>query len=1675
MKKLLAVVLTLCILVSGITTALIGGVSASGAENVFENPANWERYAFNTKYINADDGTAVTWGSVTSNTNTAYTYGGDTSSVKISAKLQMSTVEFEVEKNKDYTLSYRFLASGAKYASNGFDTYLVRTGIVVPDGSLTWGEDGYVVYMATNAAYTAPNGVFANRASIANRTTDWLAEGAWNQVTIKFNSGDNTTLKLLVQAGTDTFYVDDFSLTQEFDFESLSNWGIYAASSSDANYTVVTNYDGESHQTKNGWMSITNNTAQDADSTGKSVRINGNTVNIAANLPVLKANTKYTLSFKYKPGATSAIASNGAYFTSHIIKKGTAFNSGKSGPAEFVADLGKGTETSDWKELSVDFTTDTTTDYMLEFRFAFAAGYECFIDAITLTEKEKATYFIQDFEDYTKTKSEFVGALSIVTPTGTSVSGTKALQYDGTADGAAITEGSNRVILNPASSDLPVLTEFVNKGDKFKVTFKYKLLSGEVKFYMHGVTDGLSAWTHAATNPISYKSTTLSAGDEWQEFSYDFTLKADAADGSCNYPTMFIGGAGKAYIDYVTVSALTATVPDVEIPDETVPEADPFEDIANWGLYHPTAKGDYAGYATIDGTAPAKRDWASATINTNTAFTSTGSGKSVKLYGNTVTNAVKLTGVEANTDYTLSFKYLVAKDATWGSSSKAWFTPGIVKKGAAMNGAVPAEYLVAGSKATTPASPSDGSWNTYTLEFSTDDTTDLFFTLYGTFAGGFTIYLDEFTLTKKEVEPDPFEDIANWGLYHPTAKGDYVGYATIDGTAPAKRDWASATINKNTAFTSTGSGESVKLYGNTVLNAVKMPVLKANTKYTISFKYMIAKGATWGSSSKAWFTPGVVKKGTAMNGAVPAEYLAAGSKATTPASPADGSWNTYNLEFTTDATTDLFFTLYATFAGGFTIYLDEFAVTEGSATPDPGPGPGEGEEPGPGEDPEPSGPSDYDDAASWKLYHANYAPTVNGNGPTENGWIKNTNNTDKTYTYNGGANSIKINGNIQYTAVKLNDLVKDKAYKVSFKYFAPTTSTVGSSSKAWVNQVGIVKGGTAMNSNSPAEYLKKGAIFAGEAGQWHEYSMLFRATTTDLYFGMCLTFGAGFVLYVDDFTVVETDEDPDAVPVVPGKEPKDKIVIDFDNYGGNATVSPKDRIEIVEAEAYDGKPSKMLHFIKGAYDSATTLNYNSTFLTDTDDVFTVGVKPKTVYKLSFRVKTNSQTLPSEATKGEWIGIYASFGKANMVSSYQHTAKRNEWLYCEYTVTTTTEQNLLSFYVNAGEYTPDMWIDDITLIETDYEPFLGWGTEPRDEILINFDDFYVGYDIACASIVDGPERDGKITKATYLKGGSYTYNAVANYSAVTQYRDPVFTVPCKENTLYEFSYYIYVPKDTGSVTYFAVYYDWSNTWVLRASGMPERDEWVKRSIRFTTKPGQTQLSFTFNGGKTIPDIYLDDILLKELKPGTLNYSNNASYSEHYYNVFDTKGLTAEVEKGKTTVIKLPVKKQYQYTFGLTVESLKKSNSRVFLSLDGVNPMAASDVGAPSAIISSDGTNGRIGIDFISGADEFIYLVIENDDGALKLSEPYLFTTKSLSTNLSMGYELKPNAAALSVNTDNGELTELVVFGSKAEQEIIGDDNNPVTGSESVLPVILLAFTLLIACVTLVKFKKGGEQA
>ena len=318
MKKVLSVVLCLLVLISSVTTVLFSGVSANAEGSVFDNPDNWKRYAFNTTYVNDSNGTTADWGSVKKNVNAAYTFNGDASSIAISAKLQLSTVEFDVKANTDYELTYRFLASGAKYNSNGVDTYLVRTGIVTPDGSISWGQDGYLLYIDTVKAYSAPNGVFANRTSITTRTADWSEEGVWQEVALKFNSGNNTKLKLVVQAGTDTVYVDDFFLAEKYDFESLSNWGIYNpnAVANDANYLPTATYGDGDNQLKMSWCNISTSTAEDSDSTGKSIKIYGNAFNDAANLPTLKANTKYTISFKYKPDTNTAIAevAPGLYF-----------------------------------------------------------------------------------------------------------------------------------------------------------------------------------------------------------------------------------------------------------------------------------------------------------------------------------------------------------------------------------------------------------------------------------------------------------------------------------------------------------------------------------------------------------------------------------------------------------------------------------------------------------------------------------------------------------------------------------------------------------------------------------------------------------------------------------------------------------------------------------------------------------------------------------------------------------------------------------------------------------------------------------------------------------------------------------------------------------------------------------------------------------------------------------------------------------------------------------------------------------------------------------------------------------------------------------------------------------------------------------------------------------------
>jgi hypothetical protein len=72
---------------------------------------------------------------------------------------------------------------------------------------------------------------------------------------------------------------------------------------------------------------------------------------------------------------------------------------------------------------------------------------------------------------------------------------------------------------------------------------------------------------------------------------------------------------------------------------------------------------------------------------------------------------------------------------------------------------------------------------------------------------------------------------------------------------------------------------------------------------------------------------------------------------------------------------------------------------------------------------------------------------------------------------------------------------------------------------------------------------------------------------------------------------------------------------------------------------------------------------------------------------------------------------------------------------------------------------------------------------------------------------------------------------------------------------------------------------------------------------------------------------------------------------------TQNLFKKVETSKSAVYKLDVLSSTQYMFGINIESNKKSNSRVFLSYNGIDPIAPSEEGAPLAEFKSERQNRR----------------------------------------------------------------------------------------------------------------------
>lgn len=456
-----------------------------------------------------------------------------------------------------------------------------------------------------------------------------------------------------------------------------------------------------------------------------------------------------------------------------------------------------------------------------------------------------------------------------------------------------------------------------------------------------------------------------------------------------------------------------------------------------------------------------------------------------------------------------------------------------------------------------------------------------------------------------------------------------------------------------------------------------------------------------------------------------------------------------------------------------------------------------------------------------------------------------------------------------------------------------------------------------------------------------------------------------------------------------------------------------------------------------------------------------GLKANAVYDVKGKYQVTDGALPtlrvgliafnSGATQGytqsgEYLAVTTSTPVMSEAAEFNGFIQTDQTDAPIYLVISTSTVNKVTFR-----------IDDIELSESNYQPFYGHGDEPKKETVINFDDYYITTTRPNQIRVDAaPARDGVETDALHILPTTDLGPAILNWGTTTTNRDRWFTVPVKENTLYKWSMWVYIPSISstwaGNIPYMNYWIDYQTNTAISLKYMEERDEWVKLERTFTTKPGQTKISMTFNAGEEPKEMWLDDFRITEIDPGTM-VATDLSYCEEPYNLLAKQEQYSDILAGKSGVYEIKTDPSAQYTFGVTTVG-GNSGSKVYLSFDGKTVMPQSEANAPFAFVNANAT--RLGTELVSASSGVMYLVIENPDNSMQIENIQLFKTKSIGTDRDMGYETDPNLPDPVLTVE-----KLLPIGEEYEA-------SPATGDYSaVLPAMIIAITALIT-ILLIEF-------
>ncbi len=1344
-----------------------------------------------------------------------------------------------------------------------------------------------------------------------------------------------------------------------------------------------------------------------------------------------------------------------------------------------------------WNTMTFTFNTGAYNTYSL---LLLNKVDDVYLDAFTLKEKEVTTeeYFINpsnwhlDYEN-----ADYIGDPA---------HGKSSWAYVDNSTYAVGGQNENVLRLHAQNHNASIALPNLKKHTEYTFSFRYTSntvgqMSGsdcifkDAILFVPSFENAKIAWNTSAANGvkefISYNGR-YKWNDDFSALSWNndagWVTPATANEWNTITYTFNTG----AYQDYVIVLN-----PNVEwvylnqftLTEKAVTTTEYFENPNNWVMYNnDNSDPTYSLSETDKIVAKNPGSWPNITNNTTTK---TEGAQSIDLFAQNKVVTIKLPdGLKANEEYTLSYSYytpdLKSSSVAFNPISLCttelenhgfWYEkPGVLYY---MANNVSYTSTTGKDKQNTkyPASGGNflattaGEWHDVTITFNTGKFVDFHLVFVSMVEH---LYLDNFSLScKSDIPVTPptteeyFEIPENW-------RAEQIPNAThISEIGSDSASWVGFS-NSTTQTNNSGKSLYVKDASYQLID-IPLPTLEQNKNYVLSFEYYADTDAnlTYVFDRAGLYVPAV--GGSSVNPVTfPANgylsHIGEGNISYTSATAGENdrewgeltlsgvsakTWNTLEIPFYSGEFSEIVLLLKTNHAN---VYLDNFAITEYTK-------PQTTEEYF--EDPTNWKLDDYIDKAQEESATIGYAPSA---------WRKVTPDTTKTDSSNA---SLKVEANNGFTSIALpGELKENTDFTLSFSYYfdAADLKNLGGGATGVFDRYGIYAPDVA---NACFKWGKPGFInyisyngslvttdfasyqYPGETtsvkagGKWIKVQIGFNTGTFE---NLALVFQTKVdTLWMDNFALSEGKP----VEETFHDGAKEHIVVDFEREWDYIDVKTSSRMQISETIGKDGQSTTALQIYEGDYASEVTFLNWQTVNGGTDKVFSIPVKGGQTYEFKVDVKLSDYDKETDAR----LLLYADYATSTTLMNMIYYADKDSgvgegWKTYTFKFTTADDATVASFGLNAGLKHPEIWVDNITLTESEPDPPFHDGQ--TDPVIIDFEreyNYLTGIHANRMEVGETVGMDGKTTKALHIFEGDYTdTNQVTfvNWSTVITDTDPVFTVPVKGRTPYKISAKVKIEewKDIDRSRLFLLYYDYNNRdtddkCLARGTYATMMDDgWVEYTIEFLTEPGQQYISFGLNAGLSHPEIWVDDITVDAYERGFMA-ETDASYVEDGFNLIADEGYKNAGTITKKNVMEVPVAELTKYIMGITTSGSGKVH--LAFEKDGSDIIRTIDVTKQEK---------RYGYQFLTGELEGnVYVIFEPTGSGIVYKALYLFASNAVSFGTEMGLTENPNAVKTPTYTIKYVGADDAIDRVLSEENSDSSSTSPETGESNLIYAIL----------------------